>query len=101
MTSYTKEMITLYHFFEKKKKFENENERKAATDKGVLYSSGMIAGEGLIGVLLAVLAAIPAKDGSVLDLINLGGMTGRTGGVIFFVLLILSMLFFSVRKAKK
>ncbi len=91
----------LRHFFEKKKKFENENERKAATDKGVLYSSGMIAGEGLIGVLLAVLAAIPAKDGSVLDLINLGGMTGRTGGVIFFVLLILSMLFFSVRKAKK
>ncbi len=32
---------------------------KEKVDGGILFSSGLIAGEGLIGILLAVLAIIP------------------------------------------
>ena len=38
--------------------------KKDRVDRGLLYSSGMIAGEGLIGILLAVLAVIPGRNGS-------------------------------------
>ncbi len=34
----------------------NEKDRKAAVDRGVLYTSGLIAGEGLMGILLAIFA---------------------------------------------
>ncbi|MBR1741597.1 MAG: OPT/YSL family transporter, partial [Lachnospiraceae bacterium] len=91
----------LRHFFEKGKKFENGKDRKETIDRGVLYSSGMIAGEGLVGVFIAVLAAIPSgKDGSVLDRLNLNGVFGNTGGVIFFLLLLASMYFFSLKRKK-
>ena len=43
-------------FVEKKK--GTETEKKARTDKGLLFTSGMIAGEGIIGILLAVFAVV-------------------------------------------
>ena len=43
-------------FVEKKK--GTEAEKKARTDRGLLFTSGMIAGEGIIGILLAVFAAV-------------------------------------------
>ncbi len=33
-----------------------EKEKKARTDRGLLFTSGMIAGEGIVGILLAVFA---------------------------------------------
>ena len=41
-------------FVEKRK--GTEAEKKARTDRGLLFTSGMIAGEGIIGILLAVFA---------------------------------------------
>ena len=43
-------------FVEKKK--GTETEKKARTDRGLLFTSGMIAGEGIIGILLAVFAVV-------------------------------------------
>lgn len=43
-------------FVEKKK--GTEVEKKARTDRGLLFTSGMIAGEGIIGILLAVFAVV-------------------------------------------
>lgn len=43
-------------YVENKKKFASEEARKNAVDAGILYSSGMIAGEGLVGIFLAVIA---------------------------------------------
>ena len=43
-------------FVEKKK--GTEPEKKARTDRGLLFTSGMIAGEGIIGILLAVFAVV-------------------------------------------
>lgn len=43
-------------FVEKKK--GTEAEKKARTDRGLLFTSGMIAGEGIIGILLAIFAVV-------------------------------------------
>jgi putative OPT family oligopeptide transporter len=74
---------------------------KNSIEKGVLYSSGLIAGEGLIGILLAVFAVIQVGDQSLGDVINMGGILGNIGGVVFFAVLVLSIWYFSVKKAKK
>lgn len=74
-------------------------EGKAITDRGILYSSGLIAGEGLIGILLAVFAVIPMSNGkSLLQTINMGSILGNAGGLIFFVLLLASFVFFTRNK---
>ena len=74
-------------------------EGKTITERGVLYGSGLIAGEGLIGILLAVFAVIPTSSGkSLLQSINLGGILGNAGGVIFFILLLASIVFFTRNK---
>ncbi|MBR1722976.1 MAG: oligopeptide transporter, OPT family, partial [Treponema sp.] len=79
--------------------FDRKEEGKAITDRGILYSSGLIAGEGLIGILLAVFAVIPMSNGnSLLQTINLGGILGNAGGLIFFVLLLASIVVFTRNK---
>lgn len=90
--------------FEKKKAAneKEEKEKKDSIDRGVLYSSGLIAGEGLVGITLAVLAIIPySKNKSVADFINLGTPLGNAGGVLFFVLLLASMVYFALHRSKK
>lgn len=90
--------------FEKKKAAneKEEREKKDSIDRGVLYSSGLIAGEGLVGITLAVLAIIPYnKNKSVADFINLGTPLGNAGGVLFFVLLLVSMVYFALHRSKK
>ncbi len=66
----------------------------SAIDSGTLYCSGMIAGEGLVGILLAVLAVAG---------INLTlPFTGNAwGSLIAFALIILSVLKFSLWKKTK
>lgn len=93
-------LIRLY--FEKKKGL-SEEERKDKTDKGILYSSGLIAGEGLVGILLAVFAIIPVGAGTLGDAINLSGSInlGNIGGIIFFVLLCATLVLFINKKNKK
>lgn len=93
-------LIRLY--FEKKKGL-SDDERKEKTDKGILYSSGLIAGEGLVGILLAVFAIIPVGAGTLGDAINLSGFInlGNIGGIIFFVLLCATLVLFMNKKNKK
>ena len=75
----------------------SRNRGKERTGRGILYSSGLIAGEGLVGILLAVLAIIPFRKGTVADFIELKFSLGNAGGIGFFILLLISMMFF-VRK---
>lgn len=81
-------------YFEKKKKND-------AVDKGILYCAGLIAGEGIIGILLAVLALITINGEALTDVISLDGVTGNAGAVIFFALLCVSVAFFSTKNKKK
>ena len=94
-------------FFDLKKENETEEQAEARTTKveaGVLYSSGLIAGEGIVGILLAVFAVIKVGGTSLGDIINISGSVnlGNLGGIAFFALLIVSMcLITSNKKAKK
>lgn len=63
-------------------------------ESGILYASGLIAGEGLIGVLLAVFAVVG------LDLV-LGINLGQIGSIIAFGILILSLAKYSIGKKTK
>ena len=47
--------------------------KDAAINNGVLYCSGMIAGEGLVGILMAVLAIIPIGGKTLADFLDLSG----------------------------
>ena len=49
-------------FVDNKKKYDSDKARKDGSDRGVLYAAGMIAGEGIVGILLAVLAVFNVAD---------------------------------------
>lgn len=80
---------------------DNSEKNRLCVDKGVLYCSGMIAGEGIIGILLAVFAVIPFKGGSLLSFIDLGIPLGNWGSVLFFIIIIASTFFFSIKQKNK
>ncbi|MGN1031635.1 MAG: OPT family oligopeptide transporter [Butyricicoccaceae bacterium] len=82
-----------------KRKFKSEKRREEVISDGVLYSSGMIAGEGLIGILLAVFAVIKVGGKSLGDIINLPSYNislGNIGSIVFFLILIAIMLAFTL-----
>lgn len=78
----------------------DRKKNKAIEDNGILFSSGLIAGEGIIGILLAVFAIIKINGKSLGEIINLGAPLGNAGGVIFFALIIIAVYYFSARKNK-
>ena len=65
-----------------------------------MYCSGLIAGEGVIGMILAIFAIIPVANGTLADAINLNYPLGQIGSVIFFAGIIASILYFSFAKNK-
>lgn len=69
----------------------SEEIRERQTTDGTLYCAGMIAGEGLVGIFLAVLAVL-GFDIGISGILNLG----NPGGVVLMVLMVLSLLKFSV-----
>lgn len=80
---------------DKRKNADKKTKEQQATD-GTLYCAGMIAGEGLVGILMAILAVA----GVSMDLsgtVNLG----NAGGVILMAVMILCLLKFSIWKKKK
>ncbi len=95
----------LVRLFLEKKKGMDEKAKKDMIDNGVLYCSGLIAGEGLVGILLAVFAIIPMAGGSLGDF--LAGLVSGTpinsniGGLVFFALLIASLCKVTIGRKKK
>lgn len=86
-------------FFDKMK---NEDRRKKATNSGILFCSGMIAGEGIVGLILAVLAVFGVSE--MIDLsgkLSLPTWASNIGSLAVFGLVILSLLFFTVFKKEK
>lgn len=82
-------------FVDKKNQSKDKNE-DAST--GILFCSGMIAGEGLVGILLALLtiAGVAAK----MDL-SAKLNTGTVGGILLLVLMVLCVLKFALPKKDK
>ena len=84
-------LVRLY--FDKKKM--EDSERRDKIENGLLYSSGLIAGEGIIGILLALFAVLHI-DLNISKTISLGNI----GGVIFYALLTWTLVLFINRKKK-
>lgn len=92
-------------FIEKKKKISEER-RKAAVDNGVLFTSGLIAGEGLVGILLAILAVVKIGGKSLaewvdfnaygISLANISPLVASIGGLVAFAIILLIILKFSL-----
>lgn len=82
-------------FMDGRKNVDAKTKERQSTD-GTLYCAGMIAGEGLVGILLAILAVC----GVTMDLsgsVNLGNI----GGVVLMAVMILCLLRFSLWKKSK
>lgn len=78
-----------------------EEEKKEIINDGILFSSGMIAGEGLVGIVLALLSVF-----GVVSALNLSEKFGipqavsDLGGLLLFALIILTVLKFTVWKKR-
>ena len=80
-------------FMDRKK--GSEEEKKVSVERGTLYTSGLIAGEGLMGVVLALMAFFEFDP----DISGYFSM-GAVGSLVFFALLLASLVAVCVKKAK-
>ncbi len=79
-----------------------EEEKKQIVNDGILYCSGMIAGEGLAGIVLALLAIFGVDQ--VIDISKYGNVPeiiSTIGSLIVFAFVILSLLKFTIWKKRK
>ena len=73
-----------------------EKEKKACIERGTLFTSGLIAGEGLMGVILAILAVLKV-DSKIVSPVALP----QIGSLIIFIALLAYLYFICVKKSKK
>lgn len=77
-----------------------DEEKKERADRGVLFTSGMIAGEGIMGIVLAVLAVV--KVDSVINLSEkFDFTTPQWVSLILFILLLFYLYTRCMKKSKK
>lgn len=77
---------------------ESSNKDSAKENSsGVLFSSGLIAGEGIIGIILALITVL-GLDGAI-DLSSAN--TGTVGGVVVLALIVAAITKFALVKARK
>lgn len=86
-----------------KRKYNSDKEKNNVVQSGVLYSSGLIAGEGIVGILLAVFAVIPMGASNLGEFINISDIfsIGQIGGLIVFALLLVTIYLFATKDQKK
>ena len=76
-----------------KRKYASEKARDGCIQSGILYTSGMIAGEGVVGILLAVCAVCGLDLSGPVSL-------GNTGSLVLFAALLASIAVFARRGAE-
>lgn len=80
------------------KVYEGKANKDKVINNGVLCCSGMIAGEGLVGILLAILAVATVNGKTIAEIVDLSGVVnlGQIGGLIVMALIILLILKFTI-----
>ena len=79
-----------------------KEEKERMVNDGILFCSGMIAGEGLVGILLALLAVFGLDKAFDLSArFGLSPIFMNIGGVVLFAIIILSVLKFSLWRKNK
>ena len=82
----------------KGKKAEHKEE---IVNDGILFCSGMIAGEGLIGILLALLAVFGVNSAlNLSEKLGIPAVVSDIGGIILFAVIILTVLKFTIWKKR-
>ena len=83
---------------DRKNKHASEEQKKESESKGLLYSSGLIAGEGIIGILLAIFAICGLNP----DVSKIYGSNfesvGKITGLVLFIALCVSIGFVCLYK---
>ena len=77
------------------------DDKETVVNNGILFCSGMIAGEGLVGILLALLAVFGVDK--VFDLsakFGIPGVVSDIGGIVLFAIIVLTVLKFTVWKKR-
>lgn len=85
-------------WYMEKRKYASDKEKNDCVQSGVLYTSGLIAGEGLVGILLAVTAVCKIGGVSIAEIIDLsarGISIGRIGGLVVFAALLFTIYLFA------
>lgn len=84
------------------KKKDNESQKDTALTRGMLYCSGLIAGEGLIGILLAIFAVVPFKDGNLMQAVNISEMfvLPQFSSLLIFLILVGSIWYVAERRKR-
>ena len=82
-----------------------EEEKKRIANNGILFCSGMIAGEGLVGIILAICAIVTLGGKSLAEYFDLSrfGIPAyiyNEGSLVLFAIIIATVLFFSFKKQK-
>lgn len=82
-------------FVDRKVKSKEQNEDASS---GILFCSGLIAGEGIVGILLAIFAVV-----GLADKIDLSGVlnTGLVGSVVLMLLMVYCVARFAMGKKKE
>ena len=86
-------------FFDNMKK--EEKEKEAIITDGILYCSGMIAGEGLVGILLAIFAVLGIDSMfDISGMLNLSAGMSQIMSLVVFGLMILCLLKFTILRKR-
>ena len=84
---------------DKKNEKENTKEKNEDAGSGILFCSGMIAGEGLVGIILAILAVVGVDK-----YINISGVVPAPvltiGGIILLIVMV-AMVWYVAKGKKK
>ncbi len=84
-----------------KLKYRSAEEKEEVVNDGVLFCSGMIAGEGLVGILLALLAVFGIDSALNLSAkLGIPQVVSDLGGLALFAVIILTVLKFTIWKKR-
>ncbi|MFA7636205.1 MAG: oligopeptide transporter, OPT family [Monoglobales bacterium] len=79
----------------------NKEEKGEIVNNGILFCSGMIAGEGIVGILLALLAVFQLD--SIIDLATRFGISApvaNVGGLVLLAVIVITILKFTLWKKR-
>ncbi len=77
-----------------------EKKKNVIVNRGLLFCSGLIAGEGIIGILLAILTILGLDK--IIDLsASIPSPLSQAGGLLLFILSIFTVILVALRKRKK
>ena len=83
-------------------KIKNEEKKNRTVNDGILFCSGMIAGEGLGGILLALFAVFGISDAIDLSAkLGLPTWASNIGSIVLFAVIIFTLLAFTAFKKQK